>query len=126
MVRVENDQELQVGLDRTEVDVLGIPSRHGWVVIVWHVIDRARSWFMAGYDERRWGKTLPVNANQSLGVTDSPPLGSGRHHLRIMASADGTDTPDYWRTLVSEPHRLPFLPGAGLLFLALRCITDRG
>ena len=32
----------QVGLDRTEIDVLGITSRHGWVVIVWHTIDRAR------------------------------------------------------------------------------------
>ena len=31
------DQELQVGLDRREIDVLGIPSWHEWVVIVWHV-----------------------------------------------------------------------------------------
>ena len=29
------DQELQVGLDRTEIDVLGITSRHQGVVIVW-------------------------------------------------------------------------------------------
>jgi hypothetical protein len=64
---------------------------------------------MAGYDERRWSETLPVNGNQSLGVTDSPALGSGRHHVRIMASADRTDTLDHWRTLVSGPHRLPFL-----------------
>ena len=30
------DQDLQIGLDRPEIDVLGITSRHGWVVIVWH------------------------------------------------------------------------------------------
>ena len=30
------DQELKVGLDRTEIDVLGIPSRHEGVVIVRH------------------------------------------------------------------------------------------
>jgi hypothetical protein len=29
------DQELQVGFDRTEIDALGIPSWHEWVVIVW-------------------------------------------------------------------------------------------
>jgi hypothetical protein len=44
-----------------------------------------------GYDEGRWSKALPVNGNQSLGVTNSPPLGSGHHHVGIMASADGTD-----------------------------------
>ena len=30
------DQELQVGLYGTEIDVLGITSRHQGVVIVWH------------------------------------------------------------------------------------------
>jgi hypothetical protein len=92
------------------IDVFWITSRrHYGVVIGWHRSDRARSWFMASYDERRWSKTLPVNENQSFGVTDSPPVGSGRHHVRIMASADRTDTLDHWRTLVSGPHRLPFL-----------------
>ena len=43
----------QVGLDRTEIDVLGITSRHGWVVIVWHAIDRPTSWLTTGYDEGR-------------------------------------------------------------------------
>jgi hypothetical protein len=35
-------EELQVGLDRTEIDVLGIPSWHGWPVIVWHADRDAR------------------------------------------------------------------------------------
>ena len=30
------DQELQVGLNGTEIDVLGIPGRHRRVVVVWH------------------------------------------------------------------------------------------
>jgi hypothetical protein len=30
------DQEFQVGLNGTEIDVLGTPARHEWVVIVWH------------------------------------------------------------------------------------------
>jgi hypothetical protein len=34
------DQELHVGLNGTEIDVLGILSRHEWVVIVWHVGSR--------------------------------------------------------------------------------------
>ena|SRR6516162_5243368 len=34
------DQEFQVGLDRTEIDVLAITSWHGWVVVVWHVGSR--------------------------------------------------------------------------------------
>lgn len=34
------DQELEIGLDRTEIDVLGITSRHGWVVIIWPVGSR--------------------------------------------------------------------------------------
>jgi len=46
------DQEFEVGLDRTEIDVLGIPSRHQGVV-VWHAIDRARGWLMNSYDEER-------------------------------------------------------------------------
>src|SRR6516162_867702 len=33
-------EELQVGLDRTEIDALGIVSWHEWVVIVWHVGSR--------------------------------------------------------------------------------------
>jgi len=33
-------EEFEIGLDRTEIDVLGIPSWHGWVVIVWHVGSR--------------------------------------------------------------------------------------
>jgi hypothetical protein len=58
-----------------------------------------------GYDEGRWCKARPVNGNQSLGVTNSPPpagllaepfralraLGSGYHHVSIMASADGAN-----------------------------------
>ena len=32
------DQELKVGLDGTEIDVLGIPPWQGWVVIVWHSV----------------------------------------------------------------------------------------
>jgi len=47
------DQEFEIGLDRTEIDVLGITSRHGWVVIVWHAIDRPTSWLTTGYDEGR-------------------------------------------------------------------------
>jgi hypothetical protein len=34
------DQELQVGLYGTEIDVLGITSWHEGVVIVWHVDSR--------------------------------------------------------------------------------------
>jgi hypothetical protein len=58
-------------------------------MIVWHEIDPARSWLTVGYDEGR--KALPVTGNQSLGVSNSPPMGSGHHHVGIMASADGTD-----------------------------------
>ena len=36
------DQELKVRLNGTEIDVLGITSRHRGVVIAWHKIDRAR------------------------------------------------------------------------------------
>jgi hypothetical protein len=110
------DQELKIGLYGTVSDVFWITlRRHYGVVIVWHRSDRARSWFMVGYDERRWSKTLPVNANQFLGVTDSPPPGSGRHHVRIMASADRTDTLDHWRTLVSGRIGFHFC-GCGFTF----------
>jgi hypothetical protein len=34
------DQELKVGLDGTEIDVLGLASRHQRVEIVWHVGSR--------------------------------------------------------------------------------------
>jgi len=83
------DQDLQIGLDRPEIDVLGITSRHQGMVIDWHEIDPARSWLTVGYDEGR--KPQPVNGNPSLGVTNSPPFGSGHHDVGIMASADGTD-----------------------------------
>jgi hypothetical protein len=33
-------EELQVGFDRGEIDVLGITSWHEWMVIVWHVGSR--------------------------------------------------------------------------------------
>jgi hypothetical protein len=59
------------------------------MVIVWHEIDPARSWLTVRYDEGR--KALPVNGNQSPGVTNSPPLGSGHHHVDIMPSADRTN-----------------------------------
>ena len=36
------DQKFEIDVDRTEIDVLWIPWWHGWVVIVWHTIDRAR------------------------------------------------------------------------------------
>ena len=85
------DQDLQIGLDRPEIDVLGITSRHQGMVIDWHEIDPARSWLTVGYDEGRWSKALPVNGNQSLGVTNSLPLGSGHHHVGMMASAYRTD-----------------------------------
>ena len=85
------DQELDIGLHPTEIYSFGITRWHQGVVIIWHKIDRARSWLTVGYDEGRWRKALPVNRNQSLGVTDSPRLGSGHHHFGIMASADGTD-----------------------------------
>jgi hypothetical protein len=42
------DQEFEVGLDRTEIDVLGVTSRQYAVVIVWHAIDRAR-WTVDGW-----------------------------------------------------------------------------
>jgi hypothetical protein len=42
------DQEFEIGLDRTKIDILGIPSRHRGVVVVWHEIDRATSWLMSG------------------------------------------------------------------------------
>jgi hypothetical protein len=45
------DQEFEIGLDRTEIDVLGITSRHEWVVIVWHDDRYATSWLTTGYDE---------------------------------------------------------------------------
>ena len=47
------DQELQVDLDRTEIDVLGITPGHEWVVMVWHAIDRGRTWLTSGCDEGR-------------------------------------------------------------------------
>jgi hypothetical protein len=84
------DQELDIGLHPTEIYSFGITPWHQGVVIIWHKIDRARSWLTVGYDEGRWRKALPVNRNQSLGVTDSPRLGSGHHYVGIMASADGT------------------------------------
>ena len=40
------DQELQVGLDGTEIDVFWITSQYRWVVIVWHV-SRLRSFSFA-------------------------------------------------------------------------------
>jgi hypothetical protein len=83
------DQELDIGLHPTEIYSFGITPWHQGVVIIWHAIDCARSWLTDGYDEGR--KALPVNENQSLGVTNSPPLGSGHYHIGIMASADGTD-----------------------------------
>jgi hypothetical protein len=52
--------------------------------------DRSRQIMVA--ERLRWGtmtKALPVNRQQSLGVTNSPPLGSDHHYVRIMASADG-------------------------------------
>jgi hypothetical protein len=55
------DQGLQVGLDRPEIDVLGITSRHQRVVIVCHGMDRARLWLTIGYDEGRWSKA-PISA----------------------------------------------------------------
>jgi hypothetical protein len=58
-------------------------------VIVWHELHRARSWLTVGYDEGR--KALPVNGNQSLGVTNSPPPGPGHHHVDRAAAAPGTD-----------------------------------
>jgi hypothetical protein len=61
-------KELKVGLNGTEIDVLGITTWHEWVVIVWaYATNHARSWLMVGYDEGR--KALPVNGNQSLGLT---------------------------------------------------------
>ena len=30
------DQELQVGLDRPEIDILRVTSWHQWAMIVWH------------------------------------------------------------------------------------------
>jgi hypothetical protein len=62
------------------------------MIIVWHGFDRARSWLTVGYAEGRWSNALPINGNQSLGVTKSPPLGSGHHHVGIMASADQSGT----------------------------------
>jgi hypothetical protein len=46
-------EEFEIGFDRTEIDVLSVMLWHGWVVIVWHAIDRARSWLKTGYDEGR-------------------------------------------------------------------------
>jgi len=76
-------------LHPTEIYSFGITPWHQGMVIVWHEIDPARSWLTVGYDEGR--KPLPVNGNPSLGVTNSPPFGSGHHDVGIMASADGTD-----------------------------------
>jgi hypothetical protein len=42
------DEELQVGLNGIEIDVLRVTSWHEWVVIVWHEIDGARSWLTVG------------------------------------------------------------------------------
>ena len=47
------DQELKIGFDRTEIDVLGITTWHRRVVVVWHEIDRARSWLTIGYGDGR-------------------------------------------------------------------------
>src|SRR6516164_36716 len=91
----------RVGLDRTEIDVFWIPSRHGGgnrLACRFRTVSRlrreawrcdTRGWLTVGYDEGR--KALPVNGNHSLGVTPSPPLGSGHHHVGIMASTDRTD-----------------------------------
>jgi hypothetical protein len=83
------DQELDIGLHPTEIYSFGITPWHQGMVIVWHEIDPARSWLTVRYDEGR--KALPVNGNQSPGVTNSPPLGSGHHHVDIMPSADRTN-----------------------------------
>jgi hypothetical protein len=40
------DQELDIGFDRTQIDVLRVTSWHQRVMIVWHEINRARSWLM--------------------------------------------------------------------------------
>jgi hypothetical protein len=42
------DEELQVGLDRTGVDLFGIRSSIEGVVVVWYGIDFARSWLTVG------------------------------------------------------------------------------
>ena len=44
------DLELKIGLDRPEIDVFRIPPWHRGMVIIWHVIDHARSWLTSGYD----------------------------------------------------------------------------
>ena len=44
-------QELQVGLDGTEIDVLRIPARHDGVVIVWHIGSRQSRGFAAKHGD---------------------------------------------------------------------------
>ena len=46
-------EEFEIGLDRTVIDVLGITTWHRRVVVVWHEIDRARSWLTIGYGDGR-------------------------------------------------------------------------
>jgi len=45
------DQELQVGLDGTDIDVLRIPARHDGVVIVWHIGSRQSRGFAAKHGD---------------------------------------------------------------------------
>jgi hypothetical protein len=45
------DQELQIGFDRPEIDILRITPWHQRVVIIWHGDVDARSWLTSGYDE---------------------------------------------------------------------------
>jgi hypothetical protein len=40
-------QELDIGLHSTEIDALETRSSLEGVVIVWHAIDHARSWWMS-------------------------------------------------------------------------------
>jgi hypothetical protein len=44
-LRYPLDQEFQVGLDGTEIDVFGLASGHQeGVMVIWRAMDRARTW----------------------------------------------------------------------------------
>jgi len=73
------DQELQVGLNGTEIDVLRVTSWDGWVVIVWHVGSRQ-------------SRGCEASASRSDAVSLAkhgdviPQMGDGRLLLRTLAS----------------------------------------
>jgi hypothetical protein len=64
------DQALKVGLNRREIEVLGITSRHGKVKIVWHVGSRrvAATEFL----RREWRSICQMMVDEQLTIRLDP------------------------------------------------------